>query len=637
MGASAFPALGFDPCPGDPDGVTELAGKWQDAAFLLSEIAVRLDRTDEVQNRWKGAAADAFRTRLDAHRVVIGKFRACCESNAELLKRWEGELVAFRTEAAHLEARANAIDEQRRRIWSPVATAIPDLRSGPAPHLDEPESREHFQTRLSGVQKQAEELRARYLDAARALARQVSALLAFPSGSSGWFGLDIDSAEEAKLLSREAHRKGGVVPVDPALRTAWWNSLTPDEQAVVARDYFTDMDSTLGLPADVADKLNRLRLQAEVRKPDCPQRLKVLWDRLTNPSNPSYQPDLFLLGWDDVGNGHIAVSFGNPDTASNTAVYVPGTGSTLDGAKGDLDRAQTLYTSANTQNPDSTASIYWLGYDAPGWNYPGPSSRSFADAGAPKLAAFVNSLALNHQGADHVTVIGHSYGTTLVGDAFAHAGMKADDALFVGSPGVTVGKASQLGLDPSHVWASKAKFDPIPELSASPDPLNWTDGHSVWFGNDPTSAAFGGRTFDAGEGSAVDHAHSEYWDPGPSLDNMTRIVTGRPDEVTAMPTEDKVGVLPNLADIPMPAVGVPDIGGAGLQNLGHHMGGYWGTPIEDAGDSLHEFGQAENSGINTGGDLLTGDLEGAGNDFKDMGSDLADSGKNAVKTVTDFL
>jgi hypothetical protein len=154
------------------------------------------------------------------------------------------------------------------------------------------------------------------------------------------------------------------------------------------------------------------------------------------------------------------------------------------------------YTSTNSQKPNSTASIYGSA-TTPSWNVPGAASQSFADAGAPKLAAFVNSFAANHSGAGHVTVIGHSYGSTLVGDALAHAGMKADDGVFVGSPGVTVDKASQLGLDPSHVWASKAKFDPVPEVSASLNPLNWYDDHSVRCGNDPTSSAFGGRTTSA--------------------------------------------------------------------------------------------------------------------------------------------
>jgi hypothetical protein len=118
---------------------------------------------------------------------------------------------------------------------------------------------------------------------------------------------------------------------------------------------------------------------------------------------------------------------------------------------------------------------------------------------------------------------------------------------------------------------------------------------------------------------------------------MTHIVTGQPGKVTVMPTEDKVGAIPNLADLPAPAIAVPDIGGAALQNLGHQVGGYWGQPIEDAGDSLHDFGQAENNVLNTGGDLLTGDLDGSLNDVKDIGSDLKDSGKNAIKSVTDLF
>src|SRR5437899_8131634 len=102
MGASAYPTLGFDPCPGDPAGVTTLAGRWQDAAFLLTEIAVRLDGTDDVQARWRGQAADAFRSKLNGNRVTIGKLRASYEHNAALLIQWAGQLKNFQTEAATL-------------------------------------------------------------------------------------------------------------------------------------------------------------------------------------------------------------------------------------------------------------------------------------------------------------------------------------------------------------------------------------------------------------------------------------------------------------------------------------------------------------------------------------------------------
>jgi hypothetical protein len=187
------------------------------------------------------------------------------------------------------------------------------------------------------------------------------------------------------------------------------------------------------------------------------------------------------------------------------------------------------------------------------------------------------------------------------------------------------------------VWARKAKSGPVPEVSAPLDPLDWGDGHSVRFGNDPTSSAFGGRTFDAGEGSRVTRAPSEYWNPGPSPDNMTNIVTGRPGKVTAMPAEDQAGAIPDPADLPVPAIAVPDTGGAALRNLGHHAGGCWGQPMEDAGGSLRDFGQAGNNVLSTGGDLLTGDPDGSLNGVEGIGSGPGDSGKNAVNTVTDLF
>ncbi|MBY8880791.1 hypothetical protein [Actinacidiphila acidipaludis] len=40
------------------------------------------------------------------------------------------------------------------------------------------------------------------------------------------------------------------------------------------------------------------------------------------------------------------------------------------------------------------------------------------------------------------------------------------------------------------------------------------------------------------------------------------------------------------------------------------MGGYWGRPIKDAGDSPHDFWQAQSNVVRAGSDLLTGDLDG---------------------------
>jgi hypothetical protein len=380
-----------------------------------------------------------------------------------------------------------------------------------------------------------------------------------------------------------------------------------------------------GLPADEADKLNRIRLAKCVKAKDCPQQLKDLAAYLVK--NQMSQP--LLLGFDGKGKGHVVLSFGNPDTAANTAVYVPGTGA--HGTDGDMDRALTMFESANAQKPGSTASVYWLGYDAPTWSLPGPASQSFADTAGPELSSFVRSLQANHSGRGHLTVIGHSYGTTVVGDACAHFGMRPDDVVFVGSPGVTVGRASQLGIDPSHVWASHAKFDPVPSLAPPLDPYGWANDHSDRYGNDPTSSTFGGKTFDSGSGSGAGHAHSEYWDPGPSLTNMTDIVIGRPEKVTPMPDEDKIGVLP--AD---PLNGADDVGSI-LENSGHAIGGYWGAPVEDLGDTVHAAGTVADDISGSGADALTGDFGGALHDVEDTGDALKDTAENGLHTVTDFF
>jgi hypothetical protein len=103
-----------------------------------------------------------------------------------------------------------------------------------------------------------------------------------------------------------------------------------------------------------------------------------------------------------------------------------------------------------------------------------------------------------------------------------------------------------------------------------------------------------------------------------------------------MPTEQKIGAIPNLADLGMPTVAVPDIGGALLQNAGHAMGD-WGAPIEHAGDVFHAFGQAESNVLGAGGDLLSGDGDGALQDLGDVGDDLKASGKGAANAVEDLF
>src|SRR5205823_1739984 len=76
------------------------------------------------------------------------------------------------------------------------------------------------------------------------------------------------------------------------------------------------------------------------------------------------------------------------------------------------------------------------------------------------LHRFQAGLRATHTGPrSHNTVVGLSYGTTVVGLTGHAYGLDADDIVLLGSPGTGVAHAADLGLDPGHVWASTAAHD----------------------------------------------------------------------------------------------------------------------------------------------------------------------------------
>lgn len=243
-----------------------------------------------------------------------------------------------------------------------------------------------------------------------------------------------------------------------------------------------------------------------------------------------------------------------------------------------------MFDSAGRESPGTTASMVWLGYDAPQW-LTGPAEGRYADRGAPLLSDFMNSLSLTHQGPSHVTVIGHSYGSTVVGAAFGHYGMHADDAVFVGSPGVTVNHASDLHLDPSHVWAGHMQNDIVPmaSLPASLNVAHYLDDSSERFGTDPVSREFGGQAFACGYGQGnPGDSHSDYWNSGTSsLSNMTHIVTGDYHSITKASNMERDGNEPTS-----PVGGFRQLPAWEITEGGHQIGGPVGDELQHSGQAM---------------------------------------------------
>jgi hypothetical protein len=175
----------------------------------------------------------------------------------------------------------------------------------------------------------------------------------------------------------------------------------------------------------------------------------------------------------------------------------------------------------------------WLGYDAPELD-PSVALEERSRQGSAPFSQFVGGLRATHDPGDyHVTAMGHSYGSTVVGEAALSGRLPADDIVTAGSPGTHADNAGQLLADPRHVWAGSASDDPVsrPETVgtwAVGVPIvgpfiaeGYADGHGI----SPHEPDFGANQY------VVDTSgHSAYWTPGSqSLRNQAAVIVGQYD------------------------------------------------------------------------------------------------------------
>ncbi|MGW4061007.1 putative T7SS-secreted protein [Amycolatopsis sp. NPDC004747] len=122
MSARDFPALGFDPAPGDLDGITDLAGKYRAVAGDLTEADDSLRRIVRKQGIWQGEASEAFARRVGPLPQYLDDAAKSMSRAAEALEGWAQSLGDLQKRAADLEARAEAAARAAEQ-----ARANPDL------------------------------------------------------------------------------------------------------------------------------------------------------------------------------------------------------------------------------------------------------------------------------------------------------------------------------------------------------------------------------------------------------------------------------------------------------------------------------------------------------------------------------
>lgn len=392
---------------------------------------------------------------------------------------------------------------------------------------------------------------------------------------------------------------------DPQQARRWWDSFSAGQKQLLIDQHPNRLGNLNGVPADVRDSVNRAAMEHDLRRVEDavrqrgfapgPLRDNALNNRDTevfgNPgayglcatditryqnavkTNDFLERDqgsgglpVMLWAYDPLafnGKGRAAIAIGNPDRSRNTAVLVPGTNSSVRGGwmSDGTDDALNLYRqAARADSQQSTAVLAWMGYDAPEfetrWQQAVTDPSNLEQVGTPwrarqagaLLAADVNGLSATHDGVSpaHVTVLGHSYGSTTVADAFAHSGMRANDAVLTGCPGTDLARsAADFHLAGGRLYVGAASTDAISWIGESgsglPNGLNATLGGPVGpvagLGSDPAHAGIGAVRFRAevaGSHSVMpwftDHSH--YYDVGSeALHNITEIVTGHGDRL----------------------------------------------------------------------------------------------------------
>ena len=221
-----------------------------------------------------------------------------------------------------------------------------------------------------------------------------------------------------------------------------------------------------------------------------------------------------------------AVAVGNPDTATDISVTVPGIGSTTkDSLPSMVTEARNLQNTAEEElrrlgRSGSVVTIAWVGYDPPPNVLNTTSPRDFwrtinddrAQAGAASLAPYLQQLHTNNPNA-HLSLFGHSYGSLTSSLALQQLNAQGlhpvNDAVFYGSPGLELDNPSQLGLADGHAFVMKAPpgDDWIPEVAPLAPLHGW--GTDPYGGMMPELSSQAGTSPDGVLREGV-HSHADY-------------------------------------------------------------------------------------------------------------------------------
>lgn len=542
---------------------TELSQK---ASGLASQIERQRANIDGLRSGWQGTASDAAIAKAQPTLARMQQIHDALNRAQSIMQ--EGGTALTQTRTSLL----GAVDQLKAQGWQVAPDGAVTVRPGSP--LDQ-----YAKLSPANAMKLQQLAATNSLNVKTQLAtfdttdRQLNQNLRTAVGG-------LDSAPQkfgiGDLPKAPTYDTGSEIPVgkDSKEVKEWWNSLSEEKRQQLLKDWPDKLGNLNGVPVVGRDEANRTIMQQDIDRlgevaksrgvtvdevkahPEKYGMAGAMMDRYNNAVKVSealkadenktgartylqvYEPEAFS------GDGRAAIAIGDPDHADNTAVVVPGTGNSVGGGwlgsedPNKSNDAVNLFNESVAADPSkSTAVVAWMGYDAPdGMSDPRVGATALAHEGGQLLASDVNALNVTHEKENgHMTVLGHSYGSTTVSDAAAGYGMNTDDVVLVGCPGTDMAhSAADFHLNEGgHLYVGAASSDPVSLLgSAIPQTPVPGTGWSVALGDDPAMDDYGSTRFKAevpGLTSPIGD-HSQYYTRGgESLFSMSDIVSGHGD------------------------------------------------------------------------------------------------------------
>lgn len=599
-----------------PELIEGCAGQVRANRDRLSAIGALLEHGRPAASAWDGAGARAARTRhtelVGEHQRLVAGVAATAAALAAAADEAAGVVRLLRHADDVAAAHGLLVLDSGQVVELPALAGPVD----PVAHQVLAAARERARWESRDYLEQACR-RAEQLDAALA-----SMLVAAARGQTPVAPGSTDAAWLAGLATSSGPLLAppSVVgePPTPWDNAAWWSSLTALEQARAVEEHPDWVGPRDGVPAWARDLANRRVLDAteewlvaeeERLRPapgspsdgsvllgigagagatgylrwrfDDPEVRRAQAHRAVAAKLASVQTVRTVLAQQDGRtrqllsvdvSGRLArsvVTVGDIDSAGHVAVFAGGFTTAVDRdlARYDqvLGRLSDLATAQSQEHGDrrEVAAVVWMGYEAPQIEDLLESRTSVASweparVGGAALADFANGLDAARSEPAHLTLWGHSYGSTTAGVALRDHNTGVDDFAAFGSPGVGVDSVPQLHLPAGGFHVLEASDDvaaDVARFGADPDLMRGADVLSA-----------GQRPLPDGTAGAASHGHSQYLDLGTtSAWNLAAVAAGTAglrvvEPRCAVPSgfAPEPGACRSRPDAPRPAAPRPD-------------------------------------------------------------------------------